>query len=180
VEGLQYQAQYNGPEGVVLKLADDSRVCERLDQDNTDLCFNLQNVRLLVATADKRKEMYTTIRNLADEEIAGRKKCLRIQVQTKGAKHINTALVHFNLGATLLKTYKPTETRETVALLTKAGKILRRVAADDDPCLLQYAQALDGAQAAFARFKEAGVCSAMPCLWPPTAQLEDEAKMVKA
>ena len=101
VEGLQNQAQYNGLEDVVLKLADDSRVCVRLDQDNTDLRLKLQNVRLLVATADKRKEMYTTIRNLADEEIAGRKKCLRIQVQTKGAEHINTALAHFNLGVAL-------------------------------------------------------------------------------
>jgi len=39
-------------------------------------------------------------------------------------------------------------------LLTKAGKILRRVAADDDPSLLQYAQALDEEKARVARFEE--------------------------
>jgi len=57
-EGLQNQAQYNGLEGVVLKQADDSRVCMRLDQDNKDLRLKLQNVRPLVATADKRKGMW--------------------------------------------------------------------------------------------------------------------------
>jgi len=51
MEGLQNQPQYNGLEGVVLKLADDSHVCMRLDevdQDNKDLCLKLQHVRLLV------------------------------------------------------------------------------------------------------------------------------------
>ena len=64
MEGLQNQPQYNGLEGVVLKLADDSHVCMRLDEvdeDNKDLCLKLQNVRLLVETVNKRKEMYTTI-----------------------------------------------------------------------------------------------------------------------
>jgi len=71
-------------------------------------------------------------------------------VRTKGTKHISTAITHFSLGLTLLKTCKPTETLEAVALLTKAGKILRRVAAEDDPRLLAYAQTLERAQAALA------------------------------
>ena len=71
-------------------------------------------------------------------------------MRTKGTKHISTAITHFSLGLTLLKTCKPTETLEAVALLTKAGKILRRVAAEDDPRLLAYAQTLERAQAALA------------------------------
>ena len=61
VEGLQNQARHKGLEGVVLKLANNSLVCVCLDQDNKDLRLKLQNVRLLVASADKRKEMYTSI-----------------------------------------------------------------------------------------------------------------------
>jgi len=125
--------------------------------------------------------MYTTICTLTDKEIASRKECLRIHVQANGTKHISTAIAHFSLGLTLLKTCKPTETLEAVALLTKAGKILCRVAAEDDPRLLAYAQTLERAlaQAALARFKKGGVLSVMPCWWPPTAQLEVEAKIVK-
>jgi len=72
LEGLQNQARHKGLEGVVLKLANNSLVCVCLDQDNKDLRLKLQNVRLLVASADKRKEMYTSIRTLEDEEIASR------------------------------------------------------------------------------------------------------------
>jgi len=34
---------------------------DEVDEDNKDLCLKLQNVRLLVETVNKRKEMYTTI-----------------------------------------------------------------------------------------------------------------------
>jgi len=97
-------------------------------------------------------------------------------VRTKSTKHISTAIAHFSLGLALLKTCKPTETLEAVALLTKAGKILRRVAAKDNPRLLAYAQTLERAQAALARFKKGSVLCVMPCWWPSTARLEDEAK----
>jgi len=93
VEGLQNQACHKGLEGVVLKLANDSLVCVRLDQDNKDLRLKLQNVRLLVASADKRKETYTSIRTLEDEEIASRKESLLMRCKRR-VPRMSTLLSH--------------------------------------------------------------------------------------
>ena len=94
-----------------------------------------------------------------------------------GVKHVHTGLAYFNLGVDYLDTYKPTETREAVAMLTKAVRILRRIVDDDDPRLLNSSTGLKQAHAALARFEEPGVLSALPCWWQPTSRQEDEAEM---
>ena len=95
-------------------------------------------------------------------------------MKVKGIKHVNTAFAHHSLGCAVKKTHKPVETCEAVALLTKAGKILHRVAADDDPRLLTYPQVLEEAQVSLAQFNEAGVFSAIPCWLPPTSRQQNE------
>jgi len=177
VEGLQNHPQHNGMAGVVIEQAGDTHVSVRLHEDSKQLRLRLANVCPLIATADERKDMYTTIRNLSDEEIASSKEFLRIQVKTKGAKHLNTAGAHHHLGLALQRTLKPAETREAVEMLNKGSKILSRVAEDDDPRLLEFSRALETAQTALSRFTEVGVLSALPCWWPPTSRLEDEAYM---
>jgi len=147
VEGLQSQPQYNGLTGVVLRL-EDSRLCVRLDQDNMDLRVKLQNVSPLVATAGERKKLLAQVQSLALEQIESSKEFLRLQVKVKGVKHVNTALAHYGLGLTLLDIYKPAETHEAVALLAKAGKIMRRVVPSDNPYLCKLVQAFKKAQVA--------------------------------
>jgi len=148
-----------------------------LDPDNTQLRLKLQNILPLVPTAIECKELCTQIQDLADEEITSKREYLRIQMKVKGIKHVNTAFAHHSLGCALKKTHKPVETCEAVALLTKASKILRRVAADDDPRLLTYPQVLEEAQVALAQFNEAGVFSAIPCWLPPTSRQQNETAM---
>jgi len=177
VQGLQNHQQYNGLEGVVLIQNGDSHVCVCLDPDNTQLHLKLQNILPLVPTAIECKELCTQIQDLADEEITSKREYLRIQMKVKGIKHVNTAFAHHSLGCALKKTHKPAETCEVVALLTKAGKILRRVAADDNPRLLTYPQVLEEAQVALAQFNEAGVLSAIPCWLRPTSRQQDETAM---
>ena len=179
VEGLKNQTQWNGLEGVVLKQAGGSRVCVRLDQDNKDFRLKLENVYLLVATVDERKELFAQLQDLAEEAITSQTESLRIQVKVKGTKHVNTACDYYNLGSAFARTDKPAETRKAVSLLTKACKILRRVAATNSPDLLKYRQALEHAEVVLARFDEAGVLSAMPCWWPPTSRQEDEVEMAE-
>jgi len=177
VEGLQNQAQYNGLEGVVLKQEDDSRVCVRLDQDKKQ---KLENVRMPCATVDERKEMYAQLQDLVHEEVTTSKELLRIQVQVAGVKHFNTAAAYFTLGLVYLQTSKVAETREAVANITKAIRLLRRVVDDDDTLVLTGLKMVKGlkmAQDSLARFEEAGVLSAMPCLLPASSRLEDEKDM---
>jgi len=177
VEGLKNHPQYNGLEGTVIRSAIDSRICIRLDQGSEELRLKLENVRTLIGTADERKERYKTILELVAEEIDRNKEGLRIHLKTKGVKHVNTAGAYYNLGIALSRTCRPAETREAVVMLIKAGKIVRRVSAEKDPNVLKYAQALEKAHAAVARFDVAGVLSAMPGWWPPTSQKDDEADM---
>jgi len=96
-------------------------------------------------------------------------------MKVKGIKHIDTAVAHVNLGLALCNTGKPAETQEAVALIVKAGKILHRIVADDDPRLLNIPQVLETTQLDLTRFKEPGVLSAWPCWRRPTSRLEDEA-----
>jgi len=179
VDGLQNYPQHNGLEGVVFKQENDSRVCVRLDQNNHELRLKLQNARPLVATADERKVLYTQLQDLADEGIASNTEYLRIQVKTHGVKHVNTARAHYSLGLALARTHRNAEVCEAIQMLTRAGKILRRVAAEDDPLILTYAQALERAQTALVVFEEPGVLSALPCWWPPTSRKQDEAAMAR-
>jgi len=153
VEGLQNQLQYNGLEGVVLKEESDSHVRICLDQGNMVLHLKMQNVHpllvteellqgltqqqitsvkelSLIAMEDARKEMYIQLQDLTHERITSMKECLRIQVKVKGIKHVNTACAHHNLGLASMRTYKPDETRELVAMMNKA--IMNQVAADGD------------------------------------------------
>jgi len=177
VEGLQNQAQYNGLKGVVLSEAVDSRLCVRLYQDNMDLRLKVENVRPLIVMPDERKVLYAQLQDLTDEQIVSSREYLRIQLKVKGVKHFNTAVAHNNLGIALSKTYKPYEMLEAVAMLTKAAKSMRRVAADDDPHVLQFSQTLKETQETLTRFEEDGVLSALPCWWHPSSRQEDAAKM---
>ena len=179
VEGLQGKPEYNGLEGAVVssKIAGDLRICVRLDQGSKELRLKPENVRPLVATCEQRQEQYRQLQGLVDEVIAHSKEHLRIQVHVAGVKHFNTGLAYHNLGLVYLNTYKPAETREAVAMLTKAVRILRRFVHDDDPRLLTYLALLKQAHASLAQFEEPGVLSAMPCWWKPTSRQEDEAAM---
>jgi len=127
VEGLQRKPEYNGLEGAVVssKIAGDSRICVRLDQGSKELRLKPENVRPLIATFEQRQEQYGQLQDLVDEEIASSKESLRIQVQVAGVKHVNTGIAYRNLGLVYSKTYKPAETREAVAMLTKAVRITR-------------------------------------------------------
>jgi len=179
VEGLQGKPEYNGLEGAVVssKIAGDLRICVRLDQGSKELRLKPENVRPLVATCEQRQEQYRQLQGLVDEVIAISKEHLRIQVHVAGVKHFNTGLAYHNLGLVYLNTYKSAETREAVAMLTKAVRILRRFVHDDDPRLLTYLALLKQAHASLAQFEEPGVLSAMPCWWKPTSRQEDEAAM---
>jgi len=180
VEGLQRKLEYNGLKGAVVTsdVAGDSRICVRLDQGSKELRLKLENVRPLIATLEQRQEQYGQLRNLSDEAIASCKENLRIQVHVAGVKHVNTGFAYLNLGLVYSDTYKPAETREGVAMLTKAVRIMRRFFDDDDdPRLLEYSPYLKKAQAALVRFEEPGVLSALPCWWEPTSRQEDETEM---
>ena len=83
------------------------------------------------------------------------------------------------MGLILLDIYKPAETHEALALLAKAGKIMRRVVPSDDPYLRELVQALKEAQVTLARFDECGVLSAMPCYWRATSRQEDGVMMTE-
>jgi len=149
----------------------------RLDQGSKELRLKPENVRPLIPTFEQRQEQYGQLQDLVDEAIANGKENLRIQVHVAGVKHLNTGIAYCNLGFLYLDPYKPVETREAVAMLTKALRILRRLVDDDDPRLLQISTRLKEAHAALARFEEPGVLSALPCWWPPTSRQEDEAEM---
>lgn len=56
VKGLQNNLEYNGLEGVISKIARDSRIYVRLDQGHKELRLKLENVRPLIVTAEQRKE----------------------------------------------------------------------------------------------------------------------------
>jgi len=71
------------------------------------------------------------------------------------------------------------ETREAVAMLTKAVRLLRRFVDDDDLRLLNSSMGLKEAHEALARFEEPGVLSARPCWWRPSSPEEDEAEMAR-
>lgn len=142
VGGLQNQPHYNGLAGIALTHVVDSRVRVRLDQGNKQLRLKMQNVRPVVAilAVHGREALYTQLLDLMDETIANHKEFFRITLKVNGAKHLSTSLAHYNLGMYLLQTRKPSDTREAVAMLTKAHWILRRVATNEDPRLLEFLQ----------------------------------------
>ena len=179
VEGLQGKPEYNGLKGAVVssKIAGDLRICVRLDQGSKELRLKPENVRPLVATCEQRQEQYRQLQGLVDAVIAISKENLRMQVHVAGVKHVSTGLAYHNLGLVYLHTYKPAETREAVAMPTKAGWILRRFVHNDDPRLLKSATVLEQAHAALARFEEPGILSALPCWCKPSSRQEDEAEM---
>jgi len=180
IHSLQNQPEYNQLQGVVIQIAADKRVCVRMNEDMQELRFKPENVRPLVALDEQRRLIYITLQDLADEGMACGKENLRIQLKLTGVKHVNTATAYFNLGSDYMATYRPAETREAVAMITKAERIMRRVAGDDDPRLLRILMGLSTAQRALARFeKEDGVLSAAPCWWPATSRQQDEAFMSK-
>ena len=171
VEGLQRKPEYNGLKGAVVssKIAGDSRICVCLDQGSKELHLKPENVRPLIPTFEQRQEQYGQLQDLVDEGIASSKEAIRIQVHVAGVKHFNTGLAYHNLGLVYLNTYKSAETREAVAMLTKAVRILRRFVDDDDPRLLNSSMGLKEAHEALARFEEPGVLSARPCWWRPSS-----------
>ena len=179
VEGLQKQQQYNGIEGVVVRM-DALRMCVRLDMlDNKELMFKPENVCPLFSTALKLQEQLQKLHDLAQERIASSKEHHRIQIKVKGVKHVNTAIACQNLGVAYLATGKPADTGLGVSLLIQADKIRCRVGDDDTDLALSISKNLSAAQEDQARFDGGGVLSAMPCCWPPTSRHEDETKMVR-
>ena len=78
-----------------------------------------------------------------------------------------------------MPTEKPANTGQAVNLLIQADKIRRRVGDDDKHLALSISLDLSAAQAAQARFDEAGVLSAMPCCWPPSSRHDDQATMAR-
>jgi len=179
VEGLQKQQQYNGIEGVVVRM-DALRLCVRLDMlDNKELMLKPENVYPLFPTALKLQEQLQKLQDLAQERIASSKEHHRIQIKVKGVKHVNTAIACQNLGVAYLATARPADTGLGVSLLMQADKIRRRVGDDDKDLALSISKNLSTAQEDQARFDEGGVLSAMPCCWPATSRHEDETKMVR-
>jgi len=150
-----------------------------LDQNNHEFQLRLQNARPLVATADEGKVLYTQLQDLADEGITSNTEYLSIQLKTHRVKHVNTARAYYSLRLALARTHRNAEVCEAIQMLTRAGEMLRRLPAEDDPFILTYAQALERAQTALVVFEEPGVLSALPCWWPPTSRKQDEATMAR-
>jgi len=179
VEGLQKQQQYNGIEGVVVKM-DALRMRVRLDMlDNKELMLKPENVCPLFPTAPKLQEQLIKMHDLAQEHITSSKEVHRLQIKVKGVKHVNTAIVCQNLGVACLATDKPADTGLAASLLIQADKIRRRISDDNKDLALLISQNLNDAKAAQARFDEGGVLSAEPCFWLPTTRHDDEAQMAQ-
>jgi len=179
VEGLQKQQQYNGIEGVVMKL-EALRMRVRLDTlDNKVLMLKPGNVCPLLPTALKLQQQLQKLNDLAHECIASSKELHRIQIKVKGVKHVNTAITCQTLGAAYLATGRPDDIGLGVSLLIQADKIRRRVCDDDKDLAIGISETLSAAKTAQARFDEGGVLSAMPCFWLPTSRQGDEIRMVR-
>ena len=179
VEGLQKQQQYNGIEGVVVKM-DALRMCVGLDMlDNKELMLKPENVCPLFPTALKLQEQLQKLHDLAQEHISSSKEVHRIQIKVKGVKHVNTAIACQTLGIAYLATHQAADIGLAVSLLIQADKIRCRVGDDDQDLALSISKTLSVAKAAQARFDEGVVLSAMPCWWPPTSRHEDETQMAQ-
>jgi len=179
VHGLQKQLQYNGIEGVVVKM-DALRMRVRLDMlNNKELMLKPENVCPLLPTALKLQEQLIKLRDLAHERIASSKEVHRLQIKVKGVKHVNTAIACETLGLAYLATNKPADTGLAVSLLIQADKIRRRIGDDHKDRALGISQSLNDAQVVQARFDEGGVLSAVPCCWAPTSRQEDETEMAQ-
>jgi len=179
VKGLQKQQQYNGIEGVVVKM-DGLRMCVRLDAvDNKELMLKPENVCPLLPTAAKLQEQLQKLHDLTQERIVSSKEVHRIQIKVKGVKHVNTAIACQTLGIAYLATHQAADTGLAVSLLIQADKIRCRVGDDDQDLALSISKTLSVAKAAQARFDEGVVLSAMPCWWPPTSRHEDETQMAQ-
>jgi len=178
VEGLQKKPQYNGCEGVVVKMNGlRMRVC--LDvHDKQEMMLKPENVCPLFPTAEKLQGQMLKLQKLVLEQMTSSKECHRIQIKVTGAKHTNTIITIQTLAHAYFSTNKPVETGLALELLIQADKINRRMGVDDQD-EVQLSRALSEVQAAQAQFDKGGVLSAVPCCWHPTSQQEDEMYMAQ-
>ena len=175
VAGLQNKPEFNGLEGVVVKVGA-LRIVVRLHNDK-ELKLKPENVQPLIPTAAKLQELILKIQEIAQERIASSKEAYRIQIKVTGVKHVNTAVSCYALATAYMKTWKPADTGEAVALLIKADKIRLHVGDERHDTKNIYSNALSEAKVALARFDEVGRLSAVPCCWFPTSPQEDKEHM---
>jgi len=185
VAGLQNKPLFNGRKGVIMNASrgvavdpQTGRMRVILDgSSKKELSLKPENVRPLIPT-EQRQSLFRKIRDLTHQQIASSKEFQRVQLMLRGAKHVQMAGVYHTLGQAYLQTYTPADTRTAVEMMHKATRILRRVD-DGDEHKLAVACGVSSATEALARFDEAGVLSAMPCVWLETSRQEDEGKMAK-